>query len=37
MISTGLKQSVEAGIPIGMQYTGERLEVSPRMRAFAVG
>jgi hypothetical protein len=30
--SAGLEQSVEAGIPISMQHTGERLEVSPRMR-----
>src|ERR1700758_1772792 len=33
----GLEQSVEAGECVGVQHPGERLQVSPRMLALAIG
>ena len=32
----GLEQSVEASIAVGVQYTGEALEVSPRVFALPI-
>jgi hypothetical protein len=33
----GLEQSVEAGVAVGVHYTDEKLKVSPRVLAFAIG